>query len=310
MFGISTFKLALGLGLFLAGPIRAQSSSCCGGATNFPAVITTDSKAQFSVGMRGQWTVADANREGEIRTRGSQERDNIRTYSLTSAFKVSEAFQASMSVPVLSREVVAGAEQGWQTDLGDVSVLSSYEFLPETTYSPWQPRGFAYLRISAPTGKSIYEAHDPLLSSISGQGFYGLGLGAAFVKVMGLWDLHGNAEWKYLWARRFSLRGESVLISPGPQALGSIGLGYSPLGTKWRMGLSLGPLVTGRVSFSNETSDSEARWVWDSTFSASYLLGEEWMAAISYRDQTLWGPARNSPLVREVGFLLQHRVSQ
>lgn len=304
-------NFSLGLLVLLASALvpRASASSCCGGSTSFPALMTTDSKAQFSMGLRDQWTVADAARDGQVRRRSSSSRDSIRASSLTAVAQLAEGVQSAIQIPVLSREVVAGENPGWQTDLGDVSLLGSYEFLPEKTYSPWKPRGFAYLRGVVPSGQSVYEAQDPLLSSISGQGFYSLGVGAAFVKILGLWDLNGHAEWRTLWSRRYRLEGESVLISPGPQASGSIGFGYSPNGTKVRLGLSLGPAVTGRVAFSGTRPDSEARWVWDATFSASYLFTDEWMAAVTYRDQTLWGPARNTPLVREIGLLLQHRIS-
>ena len=305
-----SFSLLVVLVTVLVGVVTAHGSACCGGATSFPALMTTDSKAQFSFGMRSQWTVADVDRDGEVRSRPDTAKDSIRAYSLTGVFSINERYQASVQVPVLSREVVAGTDPGWQTDLGDISLLGSFEFMPEKTYSPWKPRGFGYLRLTAPSGESIYDGNDPLLSSVSGQGFYGVGFGAAFVKVFGLWDVAGNVEWTHLSSRRHKIQGKSVLVMPGPKSSASIGFGYSPPDTQWRLGLSLGPMVTGRVSFSDDRPGSEARWVWDSTLSASYMMGDEWMAALSYRDQTLWGPARNTPLAREAGILLQRRFAQ
>jgi hypothetical protein len=59
----------------------------------------------------------------------------------------------------------------------------------------------------------------------------------------------------------------------------------------------------------NEISRSERRQRVETSFVASWLKDSLTMISMSYRDQTLIGPAKNTSLERGVSFLYQRRWS-
>lgn len=305
----SSFSLVFLCLSMIASTEKALASACCAGATQMPTIMTTDSKGQVSVGVRNQWTVGDVGIDGQAVRRADKDRDEIWGLGLTGVYAFSDRYQMAAQIPFSSRRVDFESETQSRLKLGggDLSVMGSFEFLPELTYTPWVPRGFIFAKFITPTGTSIYDSDQALLSALGGQGFYAAASGAAFFKVKGHWDFSSHVEGKYLWPRQFASGGVRTQITPDPQFGGSVGAGFSPPGSMWRGGVNMGFIFTGEMKFEGSLPNSKQRRVWDINFSLSRLLPEDWTLGLYYRDQTFWGPASNTTLAREISFLVQKR---
>ena len=287
-------------------PGFALAASCCGGGSAFPGVVTGDYKGQLTSTLIQGEVIADAI-NGEYFKREEPGNDTSKTVILQTAWVLKEAWQASLTVPVIERKKVIGSTSEGSTGLGDISLGLNYEILPELTYSWWKPRGFSFFTLHLPTSPSKYETTDSFNTEARGDGFYALSTGVLFTRTLGSFDLLAGASLRY----RLNRSIQSKEIKPGTTHTIAIGSGYNLPNSNYRLGLTVEKQHTSSYQiFSEEQNSTTSNIdVWNTTITANYLIQLEWMVALNYSDQTLLGPANNSPLERSIGVQLQKRWS-
>lgn len=308
-FAIAALPMTVLAFLYASFVSSLWAASCCGGGSAFPGTITGDYRAQATLASSYSKVVGDAE-DGTYYRRDPLTSDSSWSLQPSLAFRLSDYWQVGAFTNIVQRRlanerVVSATESSF--GLGDTSLNLTYEFLPELTYSAWKPRGFVFAQFTAPTGPSLYDSTSTLRTDARSEGFYQVTLGANFIKTKQQWDFFASLQSSYRFARRFT----SFTVSPGFKHAANLGAGYSLSAPAIRLGLAFAPVRTEKVetTFASETTESEARFVWNTTASLSYLWQEVWMFALNYTDQTLLGPAKNTTLERTLGIQMQRRWS-
>lgn len=295
------------LSLFLVMTRLAQAASCCGSSVSLPALITGVDKAQFATSL-SQGRVIGERKPGKTVEFWPAEKSHIkRTIKVDGAYLLSEYWQVGASLPYSFNDYQTTTGYRTQGDhLGDISVLGAYEFLPETRYHPWKPRGFVFARWTLPTGVSPYDSREGQMVDVTGRGFHSASLGLAFVRSWQPWTVEISGETHYSFSRHFSINSRSTLVSPGFGASASVSAGYRL--KNWRLGYTLAPYVEGPIRTKNQVTSTRSsdQIYWDSSLSLAYLWSQ-WSVSGVYTDQTLFGPVRNTQLVRSWTLVMQKR---
>lgn len=283
---------------------RAWAAPCCSAGSALPALVTNDDWAQISVISSYSDTVMDAPNEGLPVLRSDQNADHSWVTRVAAAMKVADSWQLGVGASVISRATRASSHQFDASGMGDSDISFGYELLPEWNYSSWRPRGWLYLQTVFPTGQAI---QDPTLSNpaeVRGQGVFQTAVGLALTKIWGNWDALLVPEVRRLYSKSFD--GGAELSGAWGASL-QLGGGYN-----WgdlRFGLRTQPVYQGQrnVTAEGQSSATGSKLVWNSGADVSYLVDSNWMMSISYSDQTLLGPARNTTLERGLGAMIQRK---
>lgn len=293
--------------LLFVFPALLRAAACCGGGSLLPSLITGDDRAQVSAVVSYDSVRSDAFPDGRVFPRDNDDTEITQTLKLHGAYVFYERLQAGIEIPVVRRLRNVSGQDETTSGLGDITATVGYEWLPERVYSAWQPRGFGFFRIMAPTGRSIYESQSPLNSDIFGKGFYQLAVGNLMMKTWGKWDAFLSAEWHWTLPRSFQTSGAgNVSFNSSWGASAQTGFGFNP--DRFRIGLSLSPVYEAAQSTSGRLASAGAsKVVWNSSAHFGVRWDSEWSSSITYTDQTLLGGATNNTLSRSVALLVQKR---
>lgn len=294
-------RFAFALAAVLTTPLVAGAAACCGGGLPVPALVLGDENANLST------TISEANIKTDVTSGGIWEHRQIPEDSqilrIDSAHIIADRWQVGGSLPIMRR--ARGDDQS--TGLGDVAVNGGYEFLPEWEYSPWKPRGVAYLQLTLPTGRSIYEAADIDQLDSRGRGFWALGTGFTLTKIRGkndgilLFDIHRS----FTKIARGTVAGD-LTLTPGWG--GSLTLGAGHTFGDVRLGASLAWTYEDAVLINGaDLPDGSLYRYATASVSAIYSPSRAWSASLAYSDQTLFGEPENTPLAKSVLVSYQHR---
>lgn len=272
-----------------------HAASCCGGSFAVPALIAGDEKAIFTAGYTYSQIKTDVYPDGIWRDRSFPE--SSETLKLDGAHIFFDRWQTGFSLPLIRRS----REEQTSSGLGDISGTVGYEYLPDWDYSPWRPKGIGFIQLTAPSGRSIYEANAPYQIDSRGRGLWALGVGTLLTKNRGVMDFFSNFE-----IHRSFDRND---IHPGWG--GNLGLGAGYNYQEWRTGFSLAWTYEDPVNRSgkNQSKGNAERFA-TASLSASYMYSEEWSGVVTYSDQTLFGDPINARLGRSVVFQIQKRWSR
>jgi len=286
----------------------AHPAACCGGGSQFPALITGDFRGQLGVSQSYGKIIGDKRVSDDVYFWPKEKDYTTYTTSLNGSYLFDNFFQVGFSTGLQSNDHQdAGNIESKSTGIQDSSVNIGYEFLPEGMYSEWKPRGIVYLKETFPFGKSTYESASLLLSDVTGRGQASSSLGVLFFKQWTQWDLQLSGEFSHYYRREV----ENVSLGNfwSGQVLGS--LGFSPGEGRLRFGFSLAPsyFESKKVKYFSLETRTDYELFWNAGLSASYLVGDLYSVTANYLDQTLWGPVNNTTLSRTVSLLLQRRFS-
>jgi hypothetical protein len=301
---MSLFKISLfSFFLTMAGSSQVLAAACCGGGFALPSVITGDDAALIT----GSWSQAQI--ESDVRADGvwqhRSDKDQTQVLRIDGAHIFWDRYQAGFSLPVQTRER-SGEQGGKSSGLGDITLQTGYEYLPDWDYHPWRPKGIGFLTLTLPTGKSIYESDTSTGLDTGGRGFWSLGVGTILTKIFGSWDVNATVEGHHSFEKQVHNSQFDGRIQPGNGASWGVGSGYN------LKNLRLGGALTWnyedpiRASGSVDADGSVQRFT-TGTLSASYLIMDSWAATFSYSDQLLFGDPVNASLSRSVALLVQKR---
>lgn len=275
---------------------QTRAASCCGGGLSLPGVIVGDDQKLFSLTTSASQLREESLTTGEWSTypqpRTSQ------SLQLSFAQLLSDRWQTGGSIQLIHNDQdVTGTNRGDFT-FGDSSFFLGYEVLSEWEYSPWRPRGYAYVQMVAPTGRSTTAALRNG-GGVSGRGFWTIGPGLILTKVFGKWDTVFSAEIHNSFPRTEG----SVRLLPDWGASAMTGVGY-----QWGVFR-----VTSSVTWNYEgpvRADSlpgSLQRLVTASFGGSYAISDEIAFAMTYSDQTLLGEPINAPLNRALTVALSKR---
>jgi len=282
----------------------AYSASCCGGSSALPTLITADDKAIFNIGVSHSKVMADVNNQVVFRT--DQNNETKQTYSFSGAYQFSEYAQigGGFNIQSKQREVVTGQEES-SSGLGDLFLNSAYEFMPEFYYSKYKPRGLVFLELTLPTARSIHDHQKRLNTDARGSGFYTASPGLLFLKAYRTYDYLVAPKVTFYNPRTFETSsGEEVKISPKPTYQLLTGLGYNLAKSPTRFGASLAYTYKGGKSGEYSANNE---YYFDLSLSASYMFASKISTSLTYSDQTIFGPVKNTTLSRTIAFSLQKK---
>lgn len=289
--------ILLTLSLLLSG--GAQAASCCGGGGSSASIITGDFSSTLALAVSYSDVIGDVDSDRESTFRHEKNSEVSQTLQIEGSKLLSDYWQISAMVPLIRKTREIGSQGNTESGLGDPTVNLIYEFLPETRYSAYIPRGFIFAGLKAPTSPSKYDFTSTYGEDIRGTGFWTPSLGLAFFKVRGRWDFQALTEIHQALDREFSQRDGSTLYArPSPGGSLLFGAGFSPTPTSpLRLGGALSPKYDGPVHLASRPASAE-QIVWDTSASLSYMIDRKYGARLTYSDQTLFGPAQNTTLSR------------
>lgn len=300
----ATFGL-ISLGL-IAVP-TAEAAPCCAGSSSSAALILGDERAKLQASVSHGSVVADSPVSGLPTFRSGGNSEETQTLKLAGSHIFADRFQLGATLSVLRHETSRQGAQSSQSAFGDLGTTFGYEFLPEWDYSEWKPKGVAFLGLTLPTGRSIYESSAVNAVDVSGEGFTAVSVGTAFIKRFRAWDASLVSTLSLPFARDF----ETVRIDPSVGVDLLLDVGYSFFGD-FRAGAFLEPLYQGtklardREDGSETKSASQLRW--NTGVELTKLTANDWAFTLSYIDQTLVGPTRNTTLSRTASFSVTKRL--
>lgn len=298
--------------LVLGFSLDCVASACCARSSAAPTLILGDNHAQFGIGAGFVSKVASADAGGAAIFEGPESSNLLENYRLDGSILLSDRWQIGLSLSVVRNHVKYG-DWDSSTGLGDTRISAAYEAFPLWTYSPWRPQGFLFGVLTLPTGRSTYEDRtNGLAADVVGNGFFSLTVGSVLLKRWGDWDAFLMPEVHYSVPRTFSVSGNPFQVSPGFGTSLGIGGGLSPGGGNLRVGVRVQPRYDQgssdrMVGFVSRSVSYAGQANCDVGFDMAYLFGDDDSLMLSYTDQTLLGPAMNSPLNRVFGVNFQHR---
>lgn len=289
-------------------PALARAGACCGSSSLLPTLITGDDRAQLGATLSNAALMGRAYSSGPAVFHGEGESESTQTLSIAAALRIFDRWQAGVQAPVVRQENSVGTAHSTRTGLGDVQASVAFEALPEWSYSAWRPQGFVFLGVTAPTGKPMSEATDPMGSDATGRGDWGLSAGSYFRKTLQAWDLFATFSFTRFLEKQIRQSNLSLRYAPNWGAAAALGVGYSPGRGDWRFGLSLSPVYewARRYSGSLEGTRTE-KLVWNAGAQVAYMPSMAWSFGLAYSDQTLLGPVHNTSLSRTASFSVQRR---
>lgn len=274
---------------------EAYCASCCGGGSGAQFLITGDQRAQISLSQSQNNVIGDTNPSGESIFRNENNIERINRTNISGTYLFGEYAQVGMATNFQEkyRQTLSGANEA-NRGLGDLTLFSAYEFLPDLSYSAYRPRGFVTMEINVPTSPSVHDSESLMATDTRGSGFYSLSVGTHWLKVIGEHSLTSFQKVKISRKETFN----NQLIAPGPDY--SIGFSYSHLFLKsfsWSLGLTY-QYKTGKEVNNNGIKESE--YFVDTELGLSYQMSDDWGASLNYLDQTIMGPAKNTTLSRQI----------
>lgn len=283
------------------------AASCCGGGSSFPGLITTDSKAQLSLSSTYLNEVGKAKqRDQYVYYNEDKKRESLQSL-LSASYMTSEFSQLSLNLSYVQRQYEQGDYNEKSHNLGDSEISFAYEFFPEKEYSWWKPRGFIFLSLTLPTGKTNYQSSELLYSDVSGKSQWALAIGGAFTKVNGPFDFQGS----FKVAHRFKESFSKVKVAGSEFLSTLLSVGYSPRKSSFRFGASHIYFFETKRSVINGPKETETfdEYYHELALSSHYMLSDEFSTGIIFADQTLIGPVQNTSLSRKITIQILKRWS-
>ncbi len=280
----------------------AWAAACCAGQAAFPTLLTGYESRRFGASITESLVIGDAPSAGLPVFRRPADRTQTRLLQINASSLLTQRWQIGASLPVsLSAHLP-----------GDATLISAWEIVPNADDEPLKPRIYAFTQIDLPTGRSIYESSvessRTVGDSVTGAGFFRARLGIAALTTYRKWDAQAYARASYGLSRSFS--GEvNTLVAPGWAGDLALGLGYSP-NALWRFGMMMQSAFNEAKQI--ETADSREMTgetlVWPVQIQASWFHDSNTSITLSYADETLIGPVRNTTLSRSATVSLGYRL--
>lgn len=306
--GDDILKFVFFILIFLAFHHYGYSASCCGGTSSLPSLIVGDYRGQFSLSYINSAVAHTVDKKKSIKKADANLQRIQEKIALQGAWALTDRLQVAASgvFVVNTHETLTTKEK--TSSPGDASLQFSYEFLPEKEFSWVKPRGFLTISQVIPIGKSIHNSKKILQSDNMSKGFHHTLLGVALVKNRAPFDFQFVQQIVYYYPRKFTVQLGTYQVKPRPGLRSSINAGHSFKLIPIRLGLGLSFLYDGKKKIeSPEFVDNENKYFWSTSIGLSYFLNS-YSFSLSYADETVIGPVKNSTLSRSLSMRLNRFI--
>jgi hypothetical protein len=298
--------------LILAWTPTTSAAPCCAQAGSVPSLITGDERISIGASLSNGSVIGDAPAAGgglPVFRDALSTRESRSVLLLNAATLIDgDRLQAGVSVPLQWNRIGTGSRNSSRVAAGDVSLTLGHETLPEWDYSFWKPRGFSFVQLTLPTGRSILESSEALAGDVTGLGHVAISAGFIALKRWSLWDASALIRLGRVFGRGFDT---GISTRSAWSGAFSVGGGVS-FAERFRFGGTLGldALSAQAVSGGGLDSAGAGRLVWTAGANLSWLRGEDDTLILGYADQTLFGPAYNASLARTFSLSVMHRIER
>ncbi len=298
--------------LILAWTPTTSAAPCCAQAGSVPSLITGDERISIGASLSNGSVIGDAPAAGgglPVFRDALSTRESRSVLLLNAATLIDgDRLQAGVSVPLQWNRIGTGSRNSSRVAAGDVSLTLGHETLPEWDYSFWKPRGFSFVQLTLPTGRSILESSEALAGDVTGLGHVAISAGFIALKRWSLWDASALIRLGRVFGRGFDT---GISTRSAWSGAFSVGGGVS-FAERFRFGGTLGldALSAQAVSGGGLDSAGAGRLVWTAGANLSWLRGDDDTLILGYADQTLFGPAYNASLARTFSLSVMHRIER
>ena len=279
---------------------RTQAASCCVANTGVPNLMILPAKWQQTFTVSSLRVIGDVDPKGNSVFRNTKNKEATNLARMDLAYSWSEQYQNGISFKYQNKkrsfDGASASDSGWS----DLGLFQAYQPIK-------YQRTWIFNATNIPTSNSVYNSRETFSVDAHGAGTYQTGLGVFHLVNYHAWDLVFSSEVHYSFARNFSTGQDEKEIGGFWGTSFLAGAGYIPWRSKMRYGFNLIPRLEGQkvVQINNEKQNSKQSLVWDSAFNVTYTLNATYAFGISYIDQTIFGPAKNSLLSRSVAAVFQ-----
>ena len=275
------------------------AGSCCGGGSSSSLILVGDNIQEYSLGLTYRNDLGQTDNEGWATFHNNQIVDNQMSLNFQFQRQIYDHFQLAIKSSLIQKDIEKQNRHEQTMGLADIDLQSTYEYLPEYTYSPWKPRGFIYLKLSIPTSNSLYDSNSPIYSDVRGSGLYSISSGTFFIKHLSAVTLKSAIEWQHFLGRNF----DQTYIKDYDKLIIPLGLsyGFDPLPIALGTGATWNYQTLKKFSGLVQGSAS-SEYFWEISAFANWIISREVTIGLSYSDSTLVGKSINSPLYRSLGF--------
>lgn len=274
---------------------NAQAASCCVANASIPQFMTLPADWQLTTSASFSRIIGDVDTDGRAVFRGDQNKETTVRLSEDLAWRRG-AWQILAGAGMSSRTFVTAGKTETSRGFSDASLALTREF----EWTEHSLRFYPFYRHVFPTGK----AQGSLTDLGSGRAQDSAGL-------LSMWfGVHWDAQLTIEAHRNGTTERAGTRFSESYGGSLGMGTGYIPFKAQWRLGAQLTVRWEGAGKTRNETGSQYTgrSQVWDTGLNLGRQLGAYQNLAVSYADQTLVGPARNTRLGRTAAVLWQLRI--
>lgn len=288
--------------LFSFYVIDLYAASCCVSNTSVSNLMILPANWQQTLGISQSRVIGDVNEKGRSTFRNKNNKDVISGAKLDLSYAWTSRYQSGVSLRYQQRSRQMNGTESQDSGWNDVGLFHAYR--------PMQlERVWIFQTLNVPTATSTYDSKASMAVDARGTGTYQSSLGIFGIYNFKEWDFIYSPEVHHSLGRSFRNNNSSTEVGSFWGTSFSAGVGYIPWRSKARYGISLTPRFEGRkdLVIDGKATSGKDSMVWDASLNYSYTLSAEYAIGMSYTDQTIFGPSRNSLLNRSIGFQFQTR---
>lgn len=274
--------------------LAAQANSCCG--QNPASFLVLSSEQKLNLNM--DYSFADS--QGRVANDGSytlwkSKKRTLQSMHWDIASSLYSRLQLFVSTALIRGTYADSLGQDSSQHWSDTQIGTTYEVLPEYSFSWWKPRVFFSAIANLPTGHSIYDKNNLSEGAdVTGHNQWGVGGGLTLKKVYFPLSVTLQLKSIKIFSRRFDRIEVGDFYDNSLAFMLQYATPFQDLGINLDAGITMSQLTARKIEPADVTTGV--------TQSVTLLMGfqkvitDEWNVGFHYADQTWMGPARNTVL--------------
>lgn len=279
---------------------EVHAASCCVANTSVPNLMILPARWQQTFTVASSRVIGDVNPQGSSTFRNKENKERTNMARMDLAYGWTEKYQNGVSFKYQNKKRTFNGEGANDSGWSDLGLFQAFQPIK-------YQRTFIFNSINVPTSNSLYDSNEDFSVDAHGAGTYQAGLGVFHIENFKSWDVVLSSEVHHSFARTFEKGDTEKEVGRFWGGSLSAGVGYIPWRSKYRYGVNLTPRLEGdkSVTINDRQNISKQSLVWDSVFNVTYTMNAQYAFGVSYLDQTIFGPARNTLLNRSLSVLFQ-----
>ncbi len=287
----------------------ALGAACCAAGSSSRNLMTEFNRWEFRLSHRFSTVVAEQFGQGPVLFWDDERQLQEHLLTPSVSFFIAPDWQGGVSWDLVSRQAafVGGGSESSGLAPGDLNLFLAYEWLYPSPPQVWQPQVFLSYTQGLPTGRGLYQSQSPGVTDVTGGEQWTSRLGVHLFKSLYRFRYSLESHWGWSWPQS---AGELQLLSRQELAL-TLGLLRLTAGERsWSYGVSWTALFKeGRgLGEGREPQRAPAELVYELSPYILWTPEGDWTVTMSYGDQSIFGPVRNSQLSRRVSLAISRAL--